>query len=90
MTQNLVLHEELTETPAQGCRLPNCTIQTIREKTVIGGIIRIVKYMGKHRKWFWISGLYDNKRDILLNGMILSGTHSINLVGSAHTAVEQL
>ena len=31
--------------------------------------------MGKHRKWFWISGLYDYKRDILLNGMILSGTH---------------
>ena len=31
--------------------------------------------MGKHRKWFWISGLYDYKRDIVLNGMILSGTH---------------
>ena len=31
--------------------------------------------MGKHRKWFWISGLFDNKRDILLNGMILSGTN---------------
>ena len=31
--------------------------------------------MGKHRKWFWISGLYDNKRDILLNGMILGGIH---------------
>ena len=31
--------------------------------------------MGKHRKWFWISGLYDNIRDIPLNGMILSGTH---------------
>ena len=30
--------------------------------------------MGKHRKWFWISGLYDNKRDILLNGMILRPT----------------
>ena len=26
-------------------------------------------------KWFWISGLYDYKRDIVLNGMILSGTH---------------
>ena len=26
-------------------------------------------------KWFWISGLYDYKWDILLNGMILSGTH---------------
>ena len=35
--------------------------------------------MGKHRKWFWISGLYDYKRDILLNSMILSGTHCIIL-----------
>ena len=35
--------------------------------------------MGKHRKWFWISGLYDYKRDILLNGMILSGTHCIRV-----------
>ena len=33
--------------------------------------------MGKHRKWFWISGLYDYK---LLNAMILSGTHCIFLV----------
>ena len=31
---------------------------------------------GKVQKWFWISVLHDNKRDILLNGMILlSGTH---------------
>ena len=29
----------------------------------------------KVQKWFWISVLHDNKRDILLNGIILSGTH---------------
>ena len=36
--------------------------------------------MGKHRKWFCTSCLYGNKRDILLNGMILSGTYSIKQV----------
>ena len=26
-------------------------------------------------EWFWIVTLYDNKRDILISGMILSGIH---------------
>ena len=34
-----------------------------------------VKCMGRYRKWFWISKFYDKKRDILLSGMTLSGTH---------------
>ena len=37
--------------------------------------------MGKHRKWFWISGLYDNKRDILLKGKwdpLYAHTHTLN------------
>ena len=41
--------------------------------------------MGKHRKWFWISGLYDNKRDILLNGMTLSGTDCNGLLTNVCT-----
>ena len=28
-------------------------------------------------EWFWIVTLYDNKRDILISGMILSGIHCI-------------
>ena len=28
-------------------------------------------------EWFWIATLYDNKRDILISGMILSGIHCI-------------
>ena len=30
--------------------------------------------MVKHREWFGISALCDSRRDILLRGMILSGT----------------
>ena len=29
----------------------------------------------RYAKWFWIVILYDTKRDILINGMILSGIH---------------
>ena len=46
--------------------------------------------MGKHRKWFWISGLYDNKGDILLNGMILSGTHCTRVIDSLQFTPVQL
>ena len=34
-----------------------------------------VKCIGRYRKWFWISKFHDKKRDILLSGMTLSGTH---------------
>ena len=46
--------------------------------------------MGKHRKWFWISGLYDNKRDLFIKRYIKWDPLYYYLVGSAHTAVEQL
>jgi hypothetical protein len=47
--------------------------------------------MGKHRKWFWMSGLYGNKQDILLNSMILSGIYCVSMsVHCAPTIMHQL
>ena len=36
--------------------------------------ISFLKYR-KHTEWFWFLHFYDNKGVILLNGMILCGTH---------------
>ena len=46
----------------------------------------------KVQKWFGISVLYDNKRDILLNGMILSGTHcsTIEIISLTFFAIDHI
>ena len=40
-------------------------------------------------KWFWIVTLYDNKRDILISGMILSGIYCICIYMSVTLLVPQ-